>query len=56
MMFYAAKVIQAIGFADVGYALFVGLTQEHGMGREMTLMLVGLAVFYVGRFIEQRSG
>ena len=37
-MFYLAKVIQALGFADVGYALLVGFTEEHSMGRELELM------------------
>ena len=54
-MFYFAKVIQALGFADVGYALFVGLTREHSMGLELELMALGAAVFYVGRFIESRA-
>ena len=52
-MFYLAKFLQAIGFADVGYALFVGVTQEN-LGREYRLALIGILIFYVGRFIEQR--
>ena len=51
-MFYFAKLVQALGLADVGYALFVGVTQENGMGRELTLMTLGLLVFYGGRFLE----
>ncbi len=54
-MFYLAKVIQAFGFADVSYALFVGFTDEHGMGRELKLMLVGAAVFYLGRVLERKA-
>jgi hypothetical protein len=54
-MFYLAKLIQAFGFADVSYALFVGFTEEHGMGRELTLMALGAAIFYLGRFIEHRA-
>ena len=54
-MFYLAKLIQAFGFADVTYALFVGFTQEHSMGRELTLMAVGAAIFYLGRFLEHRA-
>lgn len=53
-MFYVAKLIQAFGFADVSYALFVGLTDEHGMGRELALMLVGAAIFSLGRLLERR--
>ncbi len=54
-MFYLAKIIQALGIADVGYALFVGVTQENGMGRELTLMMLGFAIFTFGRFLERRA-
>lgn len=54
-MFLLAKLIQAFGVADVGYALFVGVTEEHGMGRELLLMVVGFAIFSVGRFLERRA-
>lgn len=54
-MFYLAKLIQAIGFADVTYALFVGFTQEHSMGPELTWMMIGAAIFLVGRFLEHRA-
>ncbi len=54
-MFFFAKIIQALGIADVGYALFVGVTQENGMGRELTLMLLGFAIFTFGRFLERRA-
>jgi len=53
-MFYFAKLVQAVGFADVGYALFVGITEEHAMGRELRLLLIGMAIFYIGRVIERR--
>ena len=52
-MFYVAKMIQAFGFADVTYALFVGFTEEHSMGRELTLMMVGAVIFLVGRLLER---
>lgn len=54
-MFYLAKVIQAFGFADVSYALLVGFTQEHSMGRELKLMAVGATIFYLGRVLERRA-
>jgi hypothetical protein len=54
-MFYLAKLIQALGFADVSYALFVGFTQDHSMGRELTLMLVGTVIFGLGRLLERRA-
>jgi hypothetical protein len=52
-VFYLAKVIQAVGFADVGYALFVGLTESDALGKEFQLMLLGVAVFYAGRLVER---
>jgi hypothetical protein len=52
-MFYLAKFLQAVGFADVGYALFIGISDEN-LGREYRLALIGIVIFYVGRFIEQR--
>lgn len=54
-MFLLAKLVQAIGVADVGYALFVGLTEENAMGRELLLMALGFGVFSLGRFIERRA-
>ena len=52
-MFFLAKVIQALGVADVGYALFVGVTEEHSMGRELYLMMLGFAIFSLGRLVER---
>ena len=52
-MFYLAKLLQAVGFADVGYALFIGISEEN-LTREYRLALIGIVIFYVGRFIEQR--
>ena len=54
-MFYLAKLIQALGVADVGYALFVGLTEASSMSRELGLMALGLGIFYLGRFMERRA-
>jgi len=54
-MFYLAKLVQAFGVADVGYALFVGLTEAQSMSRELGLMLLGLGVFYLGRYLERRA-
>lgn len=54
-MFFLAKLVQAIGFADVGYALFVGLTEANAMGRELYLMMLGFGIFSVGRLLERRA-
>jgi hypothetical protein len=49
------KVLEALGCADVGFALFVGLTQPHGMGNEYKLAGVGILVFLVGYVVESFS-
>jgi hypothetical protein len=54
-MFVLGKVVQAIGVADVGYALFVGLTEPNSMSRELFLLVVGFGVFSAGRLIERRA-
>ncbi|HVM95021.1 MAG TPA: hypothetical protein VMT89_01475 [Candidatus Acidoferrales bacterium] len=53
-MFYVAKLIQALGFAYVSYALWVGFTEEHSMGPEMEWMMIGAVIFLVGRFVEHK--
>ena len=55
MAFYLAKFLQAFGIADVGYALFVGMTEEKSMSKELWLLGVGVVVFYLGRFLETRA-
>ncbi len=52
-MLYLAKLLQAIGFADVGYALVIGISNED-LAREYRLALIGIVIFYIGRFIETR--
>ncbi len=53
-MFYVAKVLQAIGLADVGYALFVGVTQNASMAEEIVLTLIGVGLFAMGRTMERK--
>jgi len=53
-MFYVAKILQALGLADVGYALFVGIARNFTMAEEIVLTLIGLAVFSLGRALERR--
>ena len=55
MTFYLAKFLQAFGIADTGYALFVGLTEEKSMGKELWLLGIGVVVFYLGRYLEERA-
>jgi hypothetical protein len=54
-MFYVAKLIEALGVVYVSYALFVGFTEEHSMGSELKLMMIGAAIFLVGRLLERRA-
>ena len=51
-MFILAKVLQALGLADVGFALYVGITQPHGMGDEYKFTGIGILVFLLGYIIE----
>jgi hypothetical protein len=55
MAFYFAKLLQLIGFAHVGYALFVGLTEAHAMTAELRLLMLGVVLFYLGRLLERRA-
>jgi hypothetical protein len=51
-VFILAKVLQALGLADVGFALYVGITQAHGMGNEYKFTGIGILVFLAGYIIE----
>jgi len=53
-MFYVAKTFQALGVADVGYALFVGMARNASMAEELVLALIGVGVFSLGRLLERR--
>jgi hypothetical protein len=53
-MFYIAKILQALGLADIGYALFVGIVKDSSMAEEIVLTLIGLGVFSLGRVIERK--
>lgn len=53
-MFYVAKVFQALGVADVGYALYAGIVHHSSMAEEIVLTLIGVGVFSLGRTLEKR--
>ncbi len=53
-MFYVAKIFQAIGVADVGYALFMGIMRNYSMAEEIVLTLIGVGVFSLGRLLERK--
>ena len=54
LMFYVAKILQALGLADVGYALFTGIMKNSSMAEEIVLSLIGLGVFSLGRALERK--
>jgi hypothetical protein len=53
-MFYVATILQALGLADMGYALFVGIVRNASMAEEIVLSLIGLGVFSLGRVLERK--
>ena len=53
-MFYVAKALQALGIADVGYALYVGIVQSFSMAEEIVLTLIGVGIFALGRVLERK--
>jgi len=54
-MFYLAKILQALGLADIGYALFAGIARNSSMAEEIVLTLIGLGVFSLGRALERKA-
>jgi hypothetical protein len=54
-VFLLGKVLEALGCADVGFALYVGLTQPRGMGKEFQLAGIGILVFALGYIAERWS-
>jgi hypothetical protein len=54
-MFYIAKFFQAIGVADVGYAVYAGVVQQASMAEEIVLALIGVGVFFLGRTLENKT-
>ena len=54
-MFYVATTLQALGLADVGYAMFVGVMKNFSMAEEIVLALIGVGVFSLGRALERKA-
>jgi hypothetical protein len=52
-VFFLAKVLQAVGLVDVGYAIYAGM--RDGASPSPLPVLVGLALFYAGRLVERRA-
>jgi hypothetical protein len=55
-VYILGKVLEALGIADVGFALYVGMTQPHGMGNEFKLTGIGIVMFLAGYVVETWAG
>ncbi len=55
MLFYFAKGLQAAAMGVTALALYIGL-KEDSMTKELTMLLIGVALFLCGRLAEQGAG
>jgi hypothetical protein len=55
VLFFLAKALQAIGVIDVGIGLYLGISGQASLYRELEFAVTGLAIFYVGRWLERRA-
>jgi hypothetical protein len=53
-VFHFAKVLQAIGIADVGLGIWFGVVHDD-LWKELYLALAGIGFFIVGRLLERRA-
>ncbi len=53
--FYLGKLLELAGIGITSVALLAGMTEEHAMGKELTMLLIGAAFFVTGRIIESRG-
>jgi hypothetical protein len=55
-MFYLGKALELLGMTSLMVALFVGITDEHGMAQEYLFLGIGIVVFVLGRLLEKQGG
>jgi hypothetical protein len=55
MKYYLVKLLQLVGMTHVGVGLIYGIMNESGMRFELNMLMLGSALFYLGRFIEGRG-
>lgn len=55
-MYYLGRGLQVFGMANLMVALYVGMSEEHGMGPELLLLGIGVIFFLLGRLIQGRGG
>ncbi|MFQ5989481.1 MAG: hypothetical protein ACE5K9_06165 [Candidatus Methylomirabilales bacterium] len=53
-MYYLGRGLQVFGMGNLMVALYIGVSQEHGMGPEMILLGIGVLAFLLGRLLESR--
>lgn len=55
-MYYLGRGLQVLGMANLMVALYVGMSEEHGMGPELLLLGIGALLFLMGWFLQRRGG
>ena len=55
-MFYLGKALEILGMTSLMVALFVGISDEHGMAKEYLFLGIGIVVFLLGRLLEKQGG
>ena len=54
MSFYIAKGLQLAGLLGMPLALYIGISQDDGIGRELGYAALGASIFYLGYLMERR--
>ncbi|MFQ5839396.1 MAG: hypothetical protein ACE5HK_01580 [Candidatus Methylomirabilales bacterium] len=49
------RILQLLGMTNLLVGLYIGMTEEGGMGPELNLLMVGVVIFLVGRFLVKRG-
>jgi len=55
LRFFVGKALQLVGICNVGFGLLYGLANDGGLRLELRMLIVGSAVFFIGRMIEGRG-
>ncbi len=55
-MYYLGKALEMLAMTSLMVALFVGITDEHGMAKEYLFLGIGIVAFLLGRFLEKQGG
>lgn len=52
-MWYIAKGLQIIGLVQVLIGIVIGISEDN-LGAELKIAIIGVAIFFAGRFLEGR--